>query len=581
MSNQEILEKYISICNVNLIKNNRILTFMKKYGIYENYIFENFCIGYSNGKLLNIIGENEKLKENLEKINILKNGKEVFRSCITIPIYDENKVVVNIIGYNIYSKSKNKLISLNDSGIFNQSFLKNTREVIFTENPLEALLLIQNDYHNTTFHFDDDSKYIKFINEHRIKRAIFTFEGKMRLFYELSKNGVSTKRVVIDFHKIKNAGAKEYLEKIFSGEGNSEDTQSSDLIQEIENGFLFQFPHLNYRIIGNFSEYTMNLKANVKVYNQNEVFVDSIDMYKNRDRQNFIYNIMDKFNIRDQLQLENDLNQIIEVIEKHKEKKEKEKKRIKPELTDYQKEIGLRFLKNPNLIDKIEEDYTKLGYVRERKNKILLYLVMTSRLMDNPLHSILISRSGAGKSLLVDVTEELCPPEGLVSISDLSAQALYYFGIDELKHKFIVIGEKEGSEGADYPLRELITKKAITKAIPMKDSVTGQIKTVSIKVEGPISFVETTTSGEINPENLNRCFVIGIDESEDQTRLIHDLQRKNYTLQGYLQKKDMNKIIDKHIYAQRLLKKILVFNPYAESLSFPAYSGEKCHLIRK
>ena len=103
----------------------------------------------------------------------------------------------------------------------------------------------------------------------------------------------------------------------------------------------------------------------------------------------------------------------------------------------------------------------------------------------------------------------------------------------------------------------------------MKDAVTGQIKTVSIKVEGPISFVETTTSGEINPENLNRCFVIGIDESEDQTRLIHDLQRKNYTLQGYLQKKDLNKIIDKHIYAQRLLKKILVFNPYAESLSFP------------
>jgi len=399
--------------------------------------------------------------------------------------------------------------------------------------------LIQNDNPNTTFIFGDDSKYVKFINEHKIKRAIFTFEGKMRLFYELSKNGVSTKRVFIDFHKIKNAGAKEYLEKIFSGKGNREDTQSSDLIQEIENGFLFQFPHLNYRLIGNFSEYTMNLKANIKVYNKEEVFVDSIDMYKNRDRQNFIYNIMDKFNIRDQLQLEKDLNQIIEVIEKHKDKKEKEKKKVKPELTDYQKEIGLCFLRNTNLVDEIEQDYTKLGYVRERKNKILLYLVMTSRLMDNPLHSILISRSGAGKSLLVDVTEELCPPEGLESISDLSAQALYYFGTDELKHKFIVIGEKEGREGSDYPLRELITKKAITKAIPMKDPATGQIKTISIKVEGPISFVETTTSGEINPENLNRCFVIGIDESEDQTRLIHDLQRKNYTLQGYLQKKDL------------------------------------------
>ena len=52
---------------------------------------------------------------------------------------------------------------------------------------------------------------------------------------------------------------------------------------------------------------------------------------------------------------------------------------------------------NP-LIDKIEDDYTRLGYVRERKNKILLYLVMTSRLMDTPLHSLLISRSGAGRA---------------------------------------------------------------------------------------------------------------------------------------------------------------------------------------
>ena len=122
----------------------------------------------------------------------------------------------------------------------------------------------------------------------------------------------------------------------------------------------------------------------------------SSDLYKNRDRQNYIYNLMERFGIRDQIQLEQDLHQIIEVIEKHKEKKENQKKRVKPQLTEYQKEIGLQFLKNPWLMDEIDRDYTHLGYVRERKNKILLYLIMTSRLMDNPLHSILISRSGAG-----------------------------------------------------------------------------------------------------------------------------------------------------------------------------------------
>ena len=110
---------------------------------------------------------------------------------------------------------------------------------------------------------------------------------------------------------------------------------------------------------------------------------------------------MDKFMIRDQLLLENDLLRIIEIIEKHRDKKADEKKKVKPMLTEYKKDIGINFLKNPKLLDEIKNDITYLGYVRERKNKILMYLIMTSRLLSNPLHSVIISRSGAGKSQLV------------------------------------------------------------------------------------------------------------------------------------------------------------------------------------
>ena len=163
MNKQDIYERYFQICNSNLKKNNRVLSILKKNGIYENYIFENFDIGYANGKLIELIGVNVELKRKFSEIGIIKNGKEMFKNYITIPIYDGNKVAVDIIGYNIYPQSKNRIISLNDSGIFNQSFLMNTREVIFTENPLEALLLIQNDYPNTTFLFGDNHKYVKFI----------------------------------------------------------------------------------------------------------------------------------------------------------------------------------------------------------------------------------------------------------------------------------------------------------------------------------------------------------------------------------------------------------------------------------
>ena len=195
---------------------------------------------------------------------------------------------------------------------------------------------------------------------------------------------------------------------------------------------------------------------------------------------------------------------------------------------------------------------------------------MTSRLLDSPLHAVVISRSGAGKSQLVDIVESLCPPENLESISDLSPQALYYYGEDALKNKFVVIAEKEGSKGSDYPLRELISKKSITKAIPMKDQVSGQIKTMNVIVNGPIALAETTTNGEINPENLNRCYLIGVDESEDQTKLIHAIQRESETIEGFMRKRSLKKIIEKHIYAQRMLKPINVFITYATLLTFPS-----------
>ncbi|MBT3276098.1 MAG: hypothetical protein HN368_23320, partial [Spirochaetales bacterium] len=478
---------------------------------------------------------------------------------------------VNIVGYSIHSQKKERMISLRSDGIFNAPFLKNCSDVIFTNNPLTALMLIAAEVPNTTFLFGDEKKYSRFYFEHGIRKVLFTYEGSARLFHELTAGGVSAQRNPIDFAQIitEKKTAAEIKKLIDEAVTEKDEDLSDDDIQEIEHGFLFRLPLLTYRVIGNFADFTMSLKVNIKATRGDMVFVDSIDLFKNRDRQNFIYNLTDQFDIRDQLQLEKDLSTILTVIEKHKEKREKDKKNGAFELTEHQKNIGLDFLRTKDLCERIVDDYTQLGYVRERKNKLLLYLVMTSRLMDSPLHSLLISRSSAGKSLLAEMTEQMCPPEETVSVSDLSPQALYYYGEDDLKHKFIVIGEKHGSEASEYPLRELISRKSITKAIPMKDPVSGQIKTTTITVHGPISLVETSTSADVNPENLNRCFVIAIDETEEQTAHIHQLQRKNYTIDGFLSRKKHEVIIKKHIFAQRLLRRIPVFNPFAELLSFP------------
>jgi hypothetical protein len=569
MNRSEILERYIEICREKLVTHQRALRCLEQAGVTKPFVFESYRIGFSDGTVTDFANENQELAEALERAGIIENGRDRLRNCIIIPILDETKTPVNLVGYSIYPQRKPRMISLNDEGVFNGPYLRHVNDILLTQEPLHALALIEREIPNTTFVFGDEGKFEHALRTNATKRVTFLFDGYARLYQRITSAGISARRLVVPVEKIieEKLGKEAILERIEQSASGNE--SGEDAISEIENGFLFRLPLVTYRVIGSFTDATMSMKANIKATRDEDIFVDSIDLYKHRDRQRFLYNLMDRLNIRDQMQLESDFTMIISVIEKHKEKRAQVLENATPALTDHQRSIGRALLEDKHLCHRIEEDYEQLGYVQERKNKLLLYLVMTSRLMRSPLHALLIARSGAGKSMLAEITAELCPPEQLQMISDLSAQSLYYFGENDLAHHFVCIGERHGTEGAEYPLRELISRKSITKAIPMKDPATGVIKTAVIRVNGPISLVETATDAEINPENLNRCFVIGIDESEEQTGAIHSLQRTSYTFDGYLAVRNREDIVKRHRYAQQLLGPIQVFNPFAESLTFP------------
>ena len=569
MNTASILEQYIDRCHEGLLGNEKALRFLARSGITERFVLESFRVGFGDGTLQEQINGNSELYARCESLGLIGSQGETLRNRIIVPVLDEDRAPGSLVGISMSSRAKQPLRVVGNGPVFNAPFLRNADEIVLAEDPLRALFLIGNGVDGASFVLENDEAIAAFVKRHGIREIAFTFDGKEPLFYELSSGGATARRVVLDFESLIANPDREALQAALAGRQQT-DESNADTIQVIENGFVFRFPLLHYRVIGSFHEQATSMKVNIKAFTQDRVFVDSVDLYKHRERERFVYNLIDRFDARDQLQLEDDLNQIVSVIEKHKEAKSSEKKRTKPPLTDYQQDVGMKLLSNPAMLDEIEHDYAELGYVQERKNKLLLYLVMTSRLSDSPLHAIAISRSGAGKSHLAEITAELCPPEDLHSVSDLSAQALYYFGKDDLRHAFVVIAEKAGSDGADYPLRELISRKSITKAIPMKDPSTGQIKTETITVDGPIALVETTTSSDVNPENLNRCFVLSIDESEEQTRAIHDWQRKGYTLEGLSARRARQAVIEKHIYAQRLLRKITVVTPYAELLTFPS-----------
>ncbi len=82
--------------------------------------------------------------------------------------------------------------------------------------------------------------------------------------------------------------------------------------------------------------------------------------------------------------------------------------------------------------------------------------------------------------------------------------------------------------------------------------------------------VVTTTAIDIDEELLNRCLVLTVNESREQTEAIHRAQRLKRTLQGLESKIKKEKVLQLHRNAQRMLKPLAVINPYADQLTFLA-----------
>jgi hypothetical protein len=92
--------------------------------------------------------------------------------------------------------------------------------------------------------------------------------------------------------------------------------------------------------------------------------------------------------------------------------------------------------------------------------------------------------------------------------------------------------------------------------------------TQQYRVEGPVMLFLTTTAIDVDEELVNRCLVLTINESREQTRRILARQRSGRTLAGLVATSEAEVIRKRHQNAQRLLRPLAVVNPYAEALTF-------------
>jgi hypothetical protein len=235
-------------------------------------------------------------------------------------------------------------------------------------------------------------------------------------------------------------------------------------------------------------------------------------------------------------------------------------------LTTEEHKAAKEFLEQNNLLKKTNEAIGKSGVIGEELNRLLMYLIFTSRKREHPLHIISLGNSGTGKTYLQEKVGELIPNEDKLEITVLSENAFYYFGQRELQHKLILIEDLDGAENVLYPLRELQSKKRISKTVAHKDT-RGNTKTVSLTVEGPVSVAGCTTKESIYEDNANRSFLIYLDESQEQDEKIMMYQRKRSA--GNINTEEENSIKQLLQNTQRILQNITIKNPFAEMLKIP------------
>lgn len=338
------------------------------------------------------------------------------------------------------------------------------------------------------------------------------------------------------------------------------------------NNYEYLTKHLEIHILGGIKTNkleSLRVTVSVQKLKTSNILRHSIDLYNDNQVEKFVRKIAERLEVGTSV-VRKTLQELTHELENYRflliSNEEQEGKIQIKQLNASEEKEALDFLKKVELLKRTNECIGKSGVIGEETNRLLMYLIFTSRKTNNPLHCISLGSSGTGKTHLQSKVAELIPEEDKIEITVLSANAFYYFNRTELHNKLVLIEDLDGAESVLYPLRELQSKKRITKTVVHKDSK-GTTKTIHLTVEGPVSVAGCTTQESIYEDNSNRSFLLYIDESEEQDKKIMQYQRRASA--GKLNEQVEIDAIELLKNTQRVLKPIKVINPFAEYLELP------------
>jgi len=180
-------------------------------------------------------------------------------------------------------------------------------------------------------------------------------------------------------------------------------------------------------------------------------------------------------------------------------------------------------LRCPSILDRWASLCEEMGLVGEQDNAKLIYLALTSRLLDKPVSIAVKGPSSGGKSFTVETVLRAFPDTAYLDFTSMSDHALVY---DDrpIEHRFIVLYEASGLgrekpgeiNNLAYMLRSLLSEGCIKYTTVEKGEEGLQPRV--IERPGPTGLIVTTTWASLHAENETRMISLNIKDNVEQTK---------------------------------------------------------------
>ncbi|MBE8596491.1 CHC2 zinc finger domain-containing protein [Xenorhabdus sp. BG5] len=627
---QVLLSRVVAFYHHTLLNAPEAQAYLSKRRLNHPELVSQFKLGFANRTLAYRLPASKykagaEIRRRLQAVGVLReNGREHLRGSLVVPVMDAQGQVHELYGRMISDDLRASVIRHlylpgAHQGVWNAAALGASKTLILCESLIDAMSFWVTGQRNVTAAYGVHgvtADHWQVFEQHGIKQVLIAFDNDtagndaaVKLAAALVAKGIIPLRVVFP----PSMDANEYLCQVAEPEtafalllesavpmqeaadmvALERQTPEPDTVSEsasplaaepapsvtpnvvCESGdhgeLLISAGTLQWclRGLGTVKAGAAAMKLNAQVLDTQSgvLFADGVDLMSGRSRNSYSRMAAAELGLTEG-DIRRVLGQVLLAVEQWQQQGGAASVVNVPKMSDTEQEAALALLQDPYLTARITADLAACGVVGESTNLLAGFLAAVSRKLPKPLAVLIQSSSAAGKSSLMEAVLNLMPEEERIQYSAMTGQSLFYLGETNLQHKILAIAEEEGVRQAAYALKLLQSDGELTMASTGKDEATGNLVTKSYTVKGPVMLMLTTTAIDVDEELLNRCLVLTVNESREQTEAIHAVQRQKQTLEGLLAENERDYLTALHQNAQRLLKPLNVVNPYASQLTF-------------